>query len=279
MKKFLIVPALLLAGSAMAQKGLHVGVRIQPQSTWLYNQDDSDEGPELDFKSSFGMSGGLEVGYHLTDGFGLGLGLLYSSHNQKYEGKTEVAGVTLSNEEAHTRLNHLKIPIMIQLNTDSEAGSMFSFFVGPQFNLLMGYKDKLTSTPKTGTATTLEASGTEMTTTYGSFSTKETLDASPYTKSQLGAVLGMGAQFKLADNLFLGVELRFDYLFGDAENKKAKVTARTINGVTDPTFSSYEVWNNTDSKYTNSTQPRDRAKTSAFSGGFGLTFKYVLPVD
>lgn len=82
----------------------------------------------------------------------------------------------------------------------------------------------------------------------------------PYTKSQIGAVIGMGAQFKLVDNMFLGVELRFDYLFGDAENKKTKIS--DANG-----WTTYEYWNNTDSKYMLSTQPRDRAKTSAFTGG------------
>ena len=56
------------------------------------------------------------------------------------------------------------------------------------------------------------------------------------------------------------------------ENKKTKIS--DANG-----WTTYEYWNNTDSKYMLSTQPRDRAKTSAFTGGFGLTFKYVLPVD
>jgi len=161
---------MLLIGSIWAQEGaIRIGAVLLPQSTWLLNQDDSDAGPELDYKSTWGFAGGVSASYNFTDYLGVGLDVLYSNQGQKYKGTK--SGITYT---AKTTLNYLKLPLLLRFNSDPNSVVQFSAFLGPQFSFLLSYNDRKETNPPTEIR---EVSGKELRITTGNTSTKEALTA------------------------------------------------------------------------------------------------------
>jgi len=273
----LVLGALLLGGSSYAQEGtVKIGAALLPQSTWLLNQDDSDAGPNLDYQTTWGFAGGLTVAYHFTDYLGVGLDVLYSSQGQKYKG-TE-SGTNLS---AQTTLNYLKLPLLFRFNSDPNSPVQFSFFAGPQANLLLSYTDKAEVTGG-GITWTFETQNQEKTTTFSgpgtTFTDKTSLTAKAYKPLTLGAVVGLGAGFKLTEELLLGVHVRLDYIFGDVENKDCKVN-HPLAGVgathQDPYW---EVKPRYNFSSTGAPAGYTRPSTQALTGGLMLSLTYALPM-
>jgi opacity protein-like surface antigen len=178
-----------------AQKGLEVGVYLQPQSTWIMNQEDLDNGSQLDFVPTFKTAFGANVGFNFTDNFGIRSGLMISSQGQKY---TSTEEFTLKpSTEYETKLSYIKVPILLKLNSDPEAGSAFLLNAGVQYSLRGATKK--------------------------SSLTQASFDAQDYYKSsELSAVVGLGAQIRLGDKLNLNAMLRFDYTLGDIEKEGVK---------------------------------------------------------
>lgn len=243
-----------------------------PQSTWLLNQDDSDAGPNLDYEKTWGFAGGLTLGYNFTDYLGVGLDVLYSNQGQKYKGTESGENLT-----AQTTLNYLKLPLLLRFNSDPNSPVQFSFFAGPQANLLLSYRDKAEITGG-GVATTLETQNQEFTETVSFLGIKDmhkhNLTAKAYQPLTLGAVVGLGAGFKLTDELLLGVHVRFDYAFGDVENKDSKV-----NGGGGPAADPYwGVKPKYDFSLTGAPAGYQRPATHALTGGVMLSITYALPM-
>jgi hypothetical protein len=173
MKTWKFVFGMLLIGSIWAQEGaIRIGAVLLPQSTWLLNQDDSDAGPELDYKSTWGFAGGVSASYNFTDYLGVGLDVLYSDQGQKYRGTQ--SGTTYT---AKATLNYLKLPLLLRFNSDPNSVLQFSAFLGPQFSFPLSYKDRKETNPPTEIR---EVSGKELSITTGNTSTKEALTAPIY---------------------------------------------------------------------------------------------------
>lgn len=180
MKKLLVLSLFIatIAFSAQAQKGLHVGIKAIPQSTWMFNNADSDN-PEFLYKSTFRSAFGLDADYHFTDGVGVGMNLLFSGQGQKFENRDGTI-------EAFRKLTYLKMPILLNFNTSSESVVMFKGSVGPQFSF-----------PLKGT---LE--------TNIPFTSDQ--DISDYYKVDIGVVFGFGLGFNITEYLQASLGLRFD---------------------------------------------------------------------
>lgn len=274
MKYRIVLAAALLAGGAWAQEGsFKIGIVGLPQSTWLLNQDDSDAGPNLDYVTTWGFAGGLTAAYNFTDYLGVGLDVLYSSQGQKYKGT--VSGIDWT---AQTRLNYLKLPLLFRFNSDPNSPVQFSFFVGPQLNYLLSYKDRLEG--KAGpTTTVLEVSGTEYVSTITggnlSFTDEEELTDYAYKRLSFGAALGLGVGFQLTDELQLTLHFRGDYAFGDAENKNSMIDHSAHGGMgSDPYWEVKPKYNASDS---GAPAGYKRPSTMAITGGFMLGVVYALP--
>jgi opacity protein-like surface antigen len=251
----LFLAALLFASPLFAQRGLQLGVRIAPQMTYYNNADDNDEGPSLDIVfPSGGVQGGLSVDYHFSDNVGVGLNFLYSGQSAKYEGVTEVAGVTLATFERTAKFGYFKIPLLFTFNTNPDGGSMLLVSTGPQLSFLTGAKFESTTTPTGGSAQTFTESDFQR---LNNFKFQET-----FSSSTFDWVFNIGARFKVADNMYIDAGFRFDYTLTDPEDKDFTIP-------------------NTNVKYWQTEQNngtlKPRAKSSWITGGLNLGFTYVLP--
>ena len=179
---------LLLSSGVFAQEGLKIGLKGGPQSTWMFNADESDHSESL-YVSTVRSVFGLSLGYNFSDGVGVGLDLLMSNEGQRME----VYGV-----EVFRKLTYFKVPLLLNLNTSSE-GTAFGYLnVGPQFGFL--------TSASTGSS--------------NPFSNLLGEDISEGYKSvNISAVLALGAGFNLTDFLQLTTGLRFDFGLTDAEDK------------------------------------------------------------
>lgn len=194
---------LLLFGcshSLLAQKGPQIGVFGGPQSTWMFNQDDSDEGDQLDYQPTYGSQMGVRAGFFFSDKVGLEAGFFRSSQGQKYKHVFEFGG-NEEEYESERSLTYNKIPILLHLRSQPDEAAYFSVVVGPQFSMLSG----MSSSNDFPSGFGLQANS------WG--------DESDYEEMTTDIVLGFGPGFSLTDFLKLDLHFRFDYSFTDAENK------------------------------------------------------------
>ncbi|MGQ9863297.1 MAG: porin family protein [Bacteroidia bacterium] len=250
----------VLAMALVWAQSFRIGIVGQPQSTWLLNKDDSDAGPELDYKSTVGMLVGASLAYNFTDYLGVGLDILYGREGQKYQGKPN--GTTLT---AQTKLGYLKFPLLFRAGSDPDAPVQFSFFVGPQLSLLLSNEDVLTLRDDSlGLTLNVTIKGK----TASALLFSEELTEKPYKSVTFGVVTGIGAAFKLTDELSLSANFRVDYTFGDIENKNAK----TSDG--EPFWSIYKPKYVEDAPSANYTRPA----THALTGGLLIGLHYTIPL-
>lgn len=188
----LLVLFALLSAVAYSQKGLHLGVKGTPQNTWMFNADDSDD-PDFLYVPTFRSSFGASFSYFLSDAVGVGVDILYSMQGQRFE---------VNEQDIFNKTNYLKIPILFHFHSNDESAALFYLNAGPQFGILTS-SSVVVDLPFIGSS--------ELDTT------------DEYQALNIGAVLGLGVGFNIADFLMLTTGLRFDYAFTDAEDKEAIV--------------------------------------------------------
>ena len=174
--------------SAIAQKGLEIGLDVMPQTYWIMNSTDFDLGSTLDHKASFGVAYGVHVGLNFTNTMGLQTGFLYSAQGQKYK---------WTNGDYSQELTYIKVPLLLKFNGNPDNGAYFIGMIGPQLSLLTKIEQKGTFPNSVSFPTVKDA----------------------YKKADIGGVLGFGMGINLSDDLKLGIMLRFDGSLGDIENK------------------------------------------------------------
>jgi len=228
-----------LTAPVFAQKGLEVGVRVIPQSVWIINDDDAGRGAGLDYTRTWGMAYGLNIGYNFLNSLGIQTGVLLSGQGQKYVGDGS-SGF----ETAQTKLNYLKIPIMLKFNSDPESSVHFVGTAGIQIGLLTGAKYFSDEE---------EVDWTTLPLVPGDFDYKES-----YNKTDLSAAFSLGTRFRVTDSFNLGVSLRADYSLGDVENKEY-MSKFTVLGI--PVFD------------------QDRAPSTNLTGGIMIEANYVFGMD
>ena len=285
MKKIIVLLVLSMSYASYAQQGLHVGVVGGPQSTWLFNEHDSNEGPHLDYQPKWGANFGLRLGYHFTDFVGIESGLAFSSRGQKYQGELDYFPYGFPNAKsdlsAVTKLNYLQVPFLFSTGSEPSSTSSFRFYTGPQLMFLMSSKEEVNIKNRvTNEEWIIKVNHNSYESTYKlpnlpTPTNKAKYSGPKYNKFQLAWVLGFGSAFKIADNMYLDLTLRFDYAFGDAENKETTIIEQ--NGVA-ITTNQPKVWDKLESKYKTSINPNieKRPSTMNVSGGIIFGFTYVL---
>ena len=197
-----------------------------PQNSVLINEADFAEGDELNFASTWGRAYGVMAGYNFTDKISIRTNILLSSQGQKYVGDLSqfqnidsgsyamntvgqkfIAGNLSNDYTAEVKLNYIKLPFLLKINSDPDEAAFFSFEIGPQINILSSATHIID----------------DKTVSYSPFNF-ETKDL--YNSSTFAVAFGLGADFSLTDNLKLNANLRFDYGLTDAENKAFEVSGR-----------------------------------------------------
>jgi outer membrane protein with beta-barrel domain len=254
MRKLICLAIVLLVFKTVsfAQEAWQLGGEITPQRSVLYNWNDWNADPwvldpmyrnELHINS---VSFGFFASRHFNEYLSLETRLLYSAQRQDYDMKNVPEKPSAKGfREFYTKTNYLKLPVLLNLHTSTEANTFFSLSIGPQFSYLLNYyqtfsqeaekddpyyfyhgyimKDK-SKYIKAESANPLDQLSID--TTYS-------LTKRSYSSVNLGLTAYLSGNFYLSDNLILQIALRADYELTDAENKDAEVFGERKN---------YKVW-------------------------------------
>lgn len=245
MKKSLVLFLLTFSCATLwAQQGFHIGYKVAPQSTWMFNGDNSDNA-QYRYVSTWGVSHGPSLAYYFKPTVGVGFDLLFSKQGQKFQVRKD------SDFTNQLTLRYLKLPILLHFSTDPEQPVMFTGQFGPQFGFLT--KGELE----------VEEGG-------GPFVAGNTYDVKTGYKSvNIGWVLGFGMGINFTEYLAMTLQLRFDFGFTDAENKPAEDDL-AAELAADPISYYY---------YYSSPDITERPTTFNTTGGIEIGFKYILRTD
>jgi len=244
MKKITLVllsvftPALLFAQA-------EVGGQFWTGTTWFLNNNVSDQGQGLDYRTSFGFSGGVNAAYYFSPVAGAGLEVNYGSFSQKYDGDPN-ANIHFT---AQDKFGYVTIPILFKLRTSGG----FYLDIGPQVNLLMSGNGTFTVDPdSTGTL---------------SYSDREIKIG--MSNVVFGGTFGFGGRFALNENMAITAGLHFAGSLADVteeltETEFAQDVADEVLGV--------------GSYYAHTDQSGDffYQKTTAATGGIRIGFVYTF---
>jgi Outer membrane protein beta-barrel domain len=176
-----------------AQEGFHLGIFAQPQSTWIFNTEDTDVSrSSFSYKSTWGYAGMAKIGYNIGDPLGFHLGLIYSMQGQKHTSIDSLGTSILSQR----LLSYIKIPLLLHINSDP-ARVMFNFEFGPQIGFL-----RTAELFEDGQALNLPYDAVNL-----------------YKPNDISVAWSIGAQFNLTEVISFVLVHRGDYGVVDMENK------------------------------------------------------------
>lgn len=201
MKKRTATILLLILWSSIsyAQKGWEVGIKALPQAVVLFNADDWEAGDFVDYVFTTSLAYGGTLGWNLTNHVGLQTGIFFSPQGQKFKHP----GLVL--ETSRQKLNYLKVPLMLKINTSPDKASSFILTAGAQ----VGFLTKV-EVFEDGELIDFEQR-------YGIVA-KEI-----YNSQDIGLVGSLGFRFKFTRNSSFEILLRGDYSLMDVEDKTARV--------------------------------------------------------
>jgi opacity protein-like surface antigen len=223
-------------------QGFNFQIIAQPQSKMIngnFNVPNSDGATYLpmDKKFGIGFEGGVAVGYNFNQNVCLSMGMLYSIQGQNYNDYAVTSGSDMATMTRSVAMDYLKIPIRVQFTSAASGVVSFTGFAGIYVAPLLSYEDRFTenisSSEVSGSTTiyytldaSMTASGQAVAVMYsyaetGGVSTQGsatyTLSGKPY-KTDFGAMLGAGVQFKISDKLALPLMLSYEAGLSDIKD-------------------------------------------------------------
>ena len=145
MKKLFLLT--ILCGSALFSHAQHldVGVHGGFGNTWMFNNNVSDQGSNLDEVVTFAPIFGIHAGYNFTPLLALKVEANYLMVDQKYKGVEDDPMGSYS-YKATDKASYISVPVLVQLCSSNG----FYFELGPQFSFLTGGKEDYTVTGSFG---------------------------------------------------------------------------------------------------------------------------------
>lgn len=174
---------------------LSVGLMGMAKNTWLLNKNVLDaNNSEQEMEASFGSSFGINASIYFTQNVGIGLDVLYATHNQKYNGVTDGATKTPFRSKFH--VSSLDLPLYLRLSTNG--GAYFEF--GTYFSVITS--SKYTSDVQSPYTVLVPSA----------------YDAKANTTAfNIAPLLGFGIDINLTDYFILTPGLRFSYGASDLQ--------------------------------------------------------------
>lgn len=197
MKKLLLSVAIVATALTVNAQKFKVGVGGAFNSTWLMNKNVFDADDDLDIAMTFGGSFGLKTQYYFNDKLGLELGIMRTGHNQKYEGE-----IGITNHNLKLKLRYLDVPLLLRVGGDK--GAYFEF--GPQFGFLTSAKEDYSDDNKIFD--------------YSDKDVKNSLNS-----TNIGIILGFGADVDLSESFTLVAGFRIGYGFSDVTKKESDLSS------------------------------------------------------
>lgn len=208
-KTVLLFSAIFLLTYTYAQRGLKLGAFVGPQLGYHMNADDSNL-PEANYQARgvWGTTGGISVGYHFSDFFGIKVQAQYSQQGTAMDVTDTEGAVTRYTQQ----LDYFKIPLLIGFNTNPLGRkTALSFYVGPQYTSLVRAL-QLNDNPEK-----------DLVPDPTLISRPGTFDL--YTDNLFGLTSELGVDIQLSpEPIAFTIRLRQDFLFGDVENKEQTET-------------------------------------------------------
>ena len=196
MKKIIwLLAAMAISSASFAQ--LEIGVNGNLATTWLLNNNVSDQGENLNPVFSTGFAGGVLGTFFFTSTIVVGAELNFSSVNQKYDGNI----TDQMSFDAKDAVNYFQVPILLKLKTPSG----FYFEIGPALNFLSSAKGEAQSSPADPD---FDYSGRNIKTGLST--------------SVTGLLFGFGGRFPVTQHLVITAGLRFDYGLTDATEEQTQ---------------------------------------------------------
>jgi hypothetical protein len=180
----------VFVSTSMAQLGFDIAAKGQVNSTWLFNQNISDQGKEQDYAPSWGSNYGLGFGLRMGF-FSVGLETNFGAHNAEYAGEFLTQSYT-----SMVNLKTFQMPIYLRFQ--NKGGAYFE--LGAQYN-------KIRSAMYTNDG----------------FINYDKNASVEYAKSYSNAFIGFGINRKILKSVPLGIifGLRLQYGIKDAKGVDA----------------------------------------------------------
>jgi hypothetical protein len=168
------------------QKGFHLGTTVGLNLIFILNQN-SYKTPEMEYRPTFGVNGGLAGGYNFNNFIGLQTEILLSQQGQKY--KDEYVGQPVMTREVKS--SYLQIPLMVKYMS-GQSTVQFYIMGGPQLSVL--------------NTSSVTYNGQEWTPEMKMPGIKK---SSFYERYELGAKLAMGTDIKLSSTFYMNAGFAF----------------------------------------------------------------------
>jgi hypothetical protein len=172
--------------NSFSQKGWHIGAAMGLNTTAIFNQN-SYKTPEMEYKPTFGVNGGLVGGYNFTNFIGLQTELFLSQQGQKY--KDEFVGQPVTTREVKS--SYVQIPLMLKYMS-GQSTVQFYIMAGPQLSIL--------------NTSSVTYNGTEWT---PQMKFPGIRSSTFYEKYEWGGKLAMGTDIKLSSELYMNAGFAF----------------------------------------------------------------------
>ncbi|GIV33954.1 MAG: hypothetical protein KatS3mg031_1489 [Chitinophagales bacterium] len=263
MRKTFMMFFLCMSGMLMAQEGFHAGFKVTPQSTWMINDDNSDNS-NYNYVSTWGIAYGPSFAYFFKPSVGVGMDVILSHQGQKFEERKTNAQIN------QLRLRYVKLPLLLHFSSSPELPVQFIGYTGPQFGFLT--KAELEIGQKTPpSAIFVPEVAPFIPAEPGKYNVK-----SSYAKANIGWLIafGLGTNFG-TDFLGMSVLIRLDGSFTDAE-KKPELLDSGGQLVIDTEAATNRAWYYYFYPSDNSLEAASRPTTYNLLGGIEIGFKYIL---
>ena len=163
-----------------SQRGWHIGGALGINTIAIFNQN-SYKTPEMEYKPTFGINGGIVGGYNFNNFIGLQTELFISQQGQKY--KDEYVGQPVVTREVQS--SYFQIPLMVKYMS-GQSTVQFYVMAGPQLGVL--------------NTSSVTYNGSEWTPQMKIPGIKS---STFFEKIEWGAKLAMGADIKLISELYM----------------------------------------------------------------------------
>ncbi len=190
MNKYILFVALALSSLqnfAQQKSGVFcVGILAMGKNTWLLNKNVNDRPlGEQELQLSFGSNIGATMSWYFTDNIGIGLDVLYGTHNQKYNGVTD--NITKTPYTSKFHISSLDLPLYLRVSTNGgayfEFGSVFSVITAATYSRVTAFPD------------------------YSENTSKKSITS----KFNIAPMLGMGIDIQISDYFIINPGLRVSY--------------------------------------------------------------------